>query len=652
MLATLLAFGLVLGCGGSTDDDLLDPDDPNNPNNPNYTPPPFAYEGNFIYYEFGTLHPIKDEAAGTIAITGDSSTGFDIKFEDINYTYNERDTLKFTYWIDVETHMACLVAKKPSNRSAEFPAPTAWGIGKGREYFLGHDTHSIYEATEGRIVAGTYDPATKTGTFEVLMRFLKGEEGISFQHNYYAEMPQGTKVGENSKYTMKFTKVENIVEVKKLDLTADSFTVGNLTQPAGSVTAVSITSNVGAVGAITIKYDGGAAIPQDIGQYEVTFDVAESESFNAATGLVAGTLNVIDGATAFANITVAGTVIPTFINAVQGVVEYTGGPGYTFARAVNWEAAYAWFKIDLGSDSLNKFEKVTFNYKGIAGDVGYKTPLLVASSTQAGVGNINDETIGQTAANIVGEIGTSYPATIILNSNKAAPLTGEVFISIFVNGSTTGGTKVEISDINFVLGEPHVPCGKFPCECPCGDCGSFPCECACEDCGMEPCECPTSETFNLADATSVAITTSPNIVGFGGVDGDQDWSIFTSSKSLIIGFTGSNVLEDDESGPNMGGLGGMQIALQHNNDGFGWATYNTPGWTNFSNDGAEIVYFVLPVKELPNYATSSVATGGKIVLNHGIISERFVGAWLTDAAIKIGAGDAECGLGFITRNIE
>jgi len=76
--------------------------------------------------------------------------------------------------------------------------------------------------------------------------------------------------------------------------TAADFNIGNLTQTSGSVTAVTITPKSGkSNGAKTIYYDGNTAIPQAQGEYTVTFDVAASEGWKAATGLSAGTLTVI-----------------------------------------------------------------------------------------------------------------------------------------------------------------------------------------------------------------------------------------------------------------------------------------------------------------------------------------------------------------------
>jgi hypothetical protein len=85
----------------------------------------------------------------------------------------------------------------------------------------------------------------------------------------------------------------------------DDYTIGNLNQTAGSVTAVTITAKTGvgvsvSSGTISnIRYNNDTTVPQAVGTYKVTFDVAAVAAttttgtrWNAATGLIAGTLTV------------------------------------------------------------------------------------------------------------------------------------------------------------------------------------------------------------------------------------------------------------------------------------------------------------------------------------------------------------------------
>lgn len=75
---------------------------------------------------------------------------------------------------------------------------------------------------------------------------------------------------------------------------ASDYTITNLDQTAGSVTEVIITAKIGkSSGTINnILYEGNLEIPQNVGNYPVTFDVAESSGWNAANNLSAGNLVV------------------------------------------------------------------------------------------------------------------------------------------------------------------------------------------------------------------------------------------------------------------------------------------------------------------------------------------------------------------------
>lgn len=195
IVALLAALTLVfVGCGGGSTPPTPPPDE---------TPFVHEFTGDEVR-TWGTNAPTIDED-GFINVTASSSSGFYIRFEDIEYTYSAADTLIFTYEIEVTTPEAVVTGKNPDNWSGDFGGDSAWGVGKGREYVLGNETMSNYE---GPTVAGTYDGETKTGTFEVLMKYLTGgPSGVGFQHNYWAEF-ESVKVAENSVYKLKFLKVE------------------------------------------------------------------------------------------------------------------------------------------------------------------------------------------------------------------------------------------------------------------------------------------------------------------------------------------------------------------------------------------------------------------------------------------------------------
>jgi hypothetical protein len=197
LLAVVLVFGLaLLGCGSKSGD-------------PPPESKPFSFEGPWdgIIKPWGTDAPTI--TGNEIAIPGGTSTGFYIGFNDIGYTYNRGDILIITYEIvEITTPAAVITFKsaKGSTLTDVNQSNSAWGIGNGREYVLGDAAKSVYD---GPKVKGTYDAATKTGTFELLMHLINGD-GIGFQHNAWAEF-DGVKVAENSKYTFKITKIENAV---------------------------------------------------------------------------------------------------------------------------------------------------------------------------------------------------------------------------------------------------------------------------------------------------------------------------------------------------------------------------------------------------------------------------------------------------------
>jgi len=101
---------------------------------------------------------------------------------------------------------------------------------------------------------------------------------------------------------------ENTVNIDDDDLiktpVASDYNIGNLNQTTGNVTAVTVTPKPGkSPGAVTVYYEGAGdttyaksiAVPGAEGTYAVTFDVAAAEGWNAANGLIAGTLTIGDG---------------------------------------------------------------------------------------------------------------------------------------------------------------------------------------------------------------------------------------------------------------------------------------------------------------------------------------------------------------------
>jgi len=97
---------------------------------------------------------------------------------------------------------------------------------------------------------------------------------------------------ENPADSTKSPQTDPVVKVNPPPI-ADDFNIGNLSQTAGDVTPVTIEPKEGkSTGAITVFYNGSTDLPTTAGTYEVTFDVAEAEGFNPASGLAAGTFTI------------------------------------------------------------------------------------------------------------------------------------------------------------------------------------------------------------------------------------------------------------------------------------------------------------------------------------------------------------------------
>ncbi|MDR0300883.1 MAG: leucine-rich repeat protein [Treponema sp.] len=97
--------------------------------------------------------------------------------------------------------------------------------------------------------------------------------------------------------------VDTGVKAQSENPIADDFEIGNLLRSAGDVTAVTITPKSGkSSGAITIYYERtewpyyakSTTMPTEPGTYAITFNVAASAGWNAAIGLSAGTLTIVD----------------------------------------------------------------------------------------------------------------------------------------------------------------------------------------------------------------------------------------------------------------------------------------------------------------------------------------------------------------------
>jgi len=139
----------------------------------------------------------------------------------------------------------------------------------------------------------------------------------------------------------------------------------------------------------------------------------------------------------------------------------------------------------------------------------------------------------------------------------------------------------------------------------------------------------------FTNATYVETDLDAKAIGFAGLDGDNDLAVFKAAKFLVLGFKGSNTGSTD-------GFGGMQIGISHGPSQWSMNPadrFDAGDWTSLSNTG-EVTYWVVPLALVPHHDTAILADNAKIVLNHGIIGDYYVGAWLTAATLTIGDGVA------------
>jgi len=435
LLAVVLVFGFaVLGCGGGGGDEP----------GPGEDFEPFEFEGPWddIVIGWGNNKPTitPTDAGSEISITASGSTGFIINFEDIGYDFNRSDTLIFTYKIEIETPKAVLTAKKvDGDNLGEFAGDSDWGQGKGREYVLGEDVLSNYEATGGKKVAGTWDGTT--GTFEVLMKYLSaGATAIGFQHNFWCDMgTPNVKNAENSVYKLTITKIENKAgEAPPAP-----------PPPTGTAffdNAVGLTEGIGTYGNGTHEFEGGILTITGNGGFFVPlpagFTVADTVSIqyaciNVSTDLeepVKFIKKQIGGWTDVAD----AEKYPTFITTEVSTITVTGfnaegvGVGKAFFQT-NGNAFKAMIKIISITKVAGDPIKITLPVPGLV-PVGGLPPKATTSTEQyTAAVTWKDSSNAAVSGNFA--VGGVYTATIVLTTTDP----GYTFTGVAANAITVTG---------------------------------------------------------------------------------------------------------------------------------------------------------------------------------------------------------------------
>jgi len=150
---------------------------------------------------------------------------------------------------------------------------------------------------EGEVTAVTITPKEDKSPGEITIYYDEETEIPQEIGSYLVTFDVEEAAGWNAEYGL----VAGMLTVKVPNQTpvADDYDIGKLNQTVGNVTAVTITPKEDkSPGAITIYYDDSTELPTEIGEYVVTFDVAEVPAtgglggWNAADGLSAGTLTI------------------------------------------------------------------------------------------------------------------------------------------------------------------------------------------------------------------------------------------------------------------------------------------------------------------------------------------------------------------------
>ena len=214
--------------------------------------------------------------------------------------------------------------------------------------------------------------------------------------------------------------------------------------------------------------------------------------------------------------------------------------GYRFVadESAGWGNPYAWFTIDFGAGGkLSDYEKITFDLKGISGDIRYKNWGLLARTADFSGSQGNGTAIsvttpdgGQLGPQVdFSEANTTKSVSLTIDMTKAAAYNTNqsLRMSIYTGlaGQTTSNnlgaagapTTFEVANIVFTKGIPDCACGCFKKGCKQCDCISGSC---CTECTGGACAC-------------VHEVTVPNPVfsGWGGSGSQGDYHVFKFDTS-------------------------------------------------------------------------------------------------------------------------
>jgi len=254
------------------------------------------------------------------------------------------------------------------------------------DYTIGNLTQ-----TEGNVTAVTIKPKAGKSSGAITI-YYEGRSGTNYAKSrtlpkaadiYTVTFNVAAADGWNAASGLKAGTL--VIDVAKQNPVADDYEIGNLMQTAGRVTAVTITPKEGkSQGEITIYYGRSTVLPQTAGTYTVTFDVAATSGWNAASGLNAGTLT-IEAATPITSVSIS---IDAPVRDVVPLTEATVNTDNCTAGIVTWSPADSPFKggvVYTASVTLTATSGYTFNGLTTAHINGQTATMININNTGAAV---------------------------------------------------------------------------------------------------------------------------------------------------------------------------------------------------------------------------------------------------------------------------
>ncbi|MCL2185640.1 MAG: InlB B-repeat-containing protein [Treponema sp.] len=235
-----------------------------------------------------------------------------------------------------------------------------------------------------------------------------------------------------------------------------------------NATVTTVGTLVGKVGADNVTVSAVATYDNDnVGTGKTitvvfTLDGTDKANYHAPENIIYHDGAITPAPSRNINIKLGTTDHEVHLSAVGGTFTVISDNAYEFTATGGYGNAYVISEINfpVGSN-IAKYEKVTFTYKGVSGDGGFKDiALLVSNNTFSGNQGVDNTLSFGKIANGVGNTGTAN-LTINISSSKADAVKGndKLYVSLFM--PCNNPTVYQISNINFIL-KPIAPATVTP----------------------------------------------------------------------------------------------------------------------------------------------------------------------------------------------